>query len=54
MNKTDVNKFIEWIGSNGPYWFYDKEKKYWIGTPYEQPTTDQLWEIWVRDFKNKK
>ena len=41
--------FVEWIGSNGPYWFYDLERKWWVGTPYELPTTDELWEIWINN-----
>jgi hypothetical protein len=49
--KTDKQwkDFVEWIGSKGPYWFYDEKQKYWIGTPYELPTTEELWDIW----KNK-
>lgn len=47
-----IKKFIEWIGSNGPYWSYDKKLGTWIGTGYGTPTTEELWDIFLRDVLN--
>jgi hypothetical protein len=46
-------KFLEWTNSKVG-WKYDPDVEYWRGTPYDLPSTDDLFDIWQDEIQQHK